>query len=167
MYYDNSTFKKRLSEEELQELSNSDSYNIQLSLYDDLVEEKEGQKVVKMDKFYFANSSTQLTPEIDVELDKVVSFMNAFPDAQLRIETYTDSRGGSSTNFTLTQGRSDAIKRHLVSKGVPATSILYSIGYGEDKILNNCTNGVFCIETLHKQNQRSLVVVLNDNVLFD
>ncbi|MEC7264851.1 MAG: OmpA family protein [Bacteroidota bacterium] len=162
-----STFKKRFSEDDLKELQNSDAFNIALELYDDLVEEKEGQKVVKLDKFYFANSATQLTPEIDAQLDKVVSFMNAFPDAQLRIETYTDSRGGSSTNFTLTQGRSDAIKKYLVSKGVPATSILYSIGYGEDKILNNCTNGVFCIETLHKQNQRSLIVVLNDNVLFD
>ena len=162
-----STYKKQFTEEDLQELANTDAYNVGLSLYDDLVEEKEGQKVVKMDKFYFGNSSTQLTPEIDSQLDKVVSFMNAFPDAQLRIETYTDSRGGSSTNFKLTQGRSDAIKKYLVSKGVPATSILYSIGYGEDKILNNCTNGVFCIETLHKQNQRSLIVVLNDNVLFD
>ncbi|WP_228237051.1 OmpA family protein [Allomuricauda sp. M10] len=162
-----STFKKRFAEEDLQGLAGSDAYNIELSLYDDLVEEKEGQKVVKLEKFYFANSAIQLTPEIDAQLDKVVSFIKAFPSAQLRIETYTDSRGGSSTNFTLTQGRSDAIKRYLVSKGVPATSILYSIGYGEDKILNNCTNGVFCIETLHKQNQRSLVVVLNDNVLFD
>lgn len=162
-----STFKKQFTEAELQELPNSDAYNIALELYDDLVEEKEGQMVVKLDKFYFANSATQLTPEIDAQLDKVVSFMKAFPEAQLRIETYTDSRGGSSTNFTLTQGRSDAIKKYLVSKGVPATSILYSIGYGEDKILNNCTNGVFCIETLHKQNQRSLIVVLNDNVLFD
>ena len=162
-----STYKKQFTEEDLHELANTDAYNIELSLYDDLVEEKEGQKVVKMDKFYFANSSTQLTPEIDAQLDKVVSFMKAFPEAQLRIETYTDSRGGSSTNFKLTQGRSDAIKRYLVGQGVSATSILYSIGYGEEKILNNCTNGVFCIETLHKQNQRSLIVVLNDNVLFD
>ena len=162
-----SIFKKRFNEEELQEMSNNESYNIGLYLYDDLVEEKEGQKVVKMDKFYFANSSTQLTPEITAELDHVVSFMKAFPNAQLRIETYTDSRGGTSTNYKLTQGRSDSIKKYLVNQGIPATSILYSIGYGEEKILNNCTNGVFCIEGLHKQNQRSLVVVLNDNVLFD
>jgi outer membrane protein OmpA-like peptidoglycan-associated protein len=67
----------------------------------------------------------------------------------------------------LTQERSDAIKKYLVESGVPATSVLYTIGYGEDKILNNCTNGVFCLEGLHKQNQRSLVVILNDNVLFD
>ena len=143
------------------------TFDIPVSLYDDLVEEREGQKVVKLDDFYFNTGSTQLNDGIKQELAKVVDFVKAFPDAQLRIETYTDSRGGSSTNFKLTQARSDAIKKYLVESGVPATTILYSIGYGEDKILNNCTNGVFCLETLHKKNQRSLVVVLNDNVLFD
>ncbi|MGN7515358.1 MAG: OmpA family protein [Allomuricauda sp.] len=161
-----SRYIERFNKEELDELQNG-SFDIGIALYDDLVEEREGQKVVKMDDFYFDTSSTQLTFEIEKELNKVVDFMKAFPEAQLRIETYTDSRGGSSTNFRLTQGRSDAIKRFLMDNGVPANSILYSIGYGEDKILNNCTNGVFCLETLHKQNQRSLVVVLNDNVLFD
>ncbi len=161
-----SRYIKQFKQEELDALQNN-SFDIGISLYDDLVEEREGQKVVKMDDFYFDTSSTQLTDEIKSELNKVVDFVKAFPQVQLRIETYTDSRGGNSTNFRLTQGRSDAIKKYLVENGVPATSILYSIGYGEDKILNNCTNGVFCLEGLHKQNQRSLVVVLNDNVLFD
>ncbi len=141
--------------------------NVELSLYDDLVEEREGQKVVKLDDFYFATSSVQLTPEITSQLDQVVEFVKAFPDVQLRIETYTDSRGGSSTNFKLTQSRSDVIKKYLVEQGVPSSNILYSVGYGEEKILNNCTNGVYCLEILHKKNQRSLIVVLNDNVLFD
>jgi len=161
-----SIFSQQFNEEDLQQLANN-TFDIDISLYDDLVEEKEGQKVVKMDEFFFSKSSTKLTPEIETELDKVVSFVKEFPQAQLRIETYTDSRGGSSTNYRLTQGRSDAIKQYLVQHGVSSNSILYSIGYGEDKILNNCTNGVFCIEMLHKQNQRSLVVVLNDNVLFE
>ena len=75
--------------------------------------------------------------------------------------------GGSSANFRLTQQRSDAIKKYLLDKGVPASNILYSVGYGEQKILNNCHNGAFCLEMLHKQNQRSLIVVLNDNVMFE
>lgn len=161
-----SRFIKKFEQEELDALQNG-TFDVPIAFYDDLVEEREGQKVVKMDDFYFKTSSTQLTDDIKSELTKVVDFAKAFPSAQFRIETYTDSRGGSSTNFRLTQARSDAIKKYLVEKGVPANSILYSIGYGEDKILNNCTNGVFCLETLHKQNQRSLVVVLNDNVLFD
>lgn len=161
-----SVFEKKLGVEQLEAMNNS-TFDIQIAEYDDLVEEKEGKKVVKMDKFYFATATTQLSPEIETELDKVAAFVKEFPQAQLRIETYTDSRGGSSFNYRLTQGRSDAIKKYLVSKGVPATNILYSIGYGEEKILNNCANGVFCIDALHKQNQRSLVVVLNDNVFFD
>ncbi|THV59355.1 OmpA family protein [Flagellimonas alvinocaridis] len=161
-----SVFSKQFTEEELQKLENT-TYDIGIALYDDLVEEKEGQKVVKLKKFFFDKNDVKLTAEIEAELDKVVAFAKNFPSAQLRIETYTDSRGGSSTNFRLTQARSDAIKRYLIQQGVPQATILYSIGYGEDKILNNCTNGVFCLEMLHQQNQRSLIVVLNDNVLFD
>ena len=161
-----SRYIEQLGVEELKALQNQ-SYDIGILLYDDLVEEREGQKVVKLNDFYFDTSSTQLTEEIKTELNKVVDFMKAFPEAQLRIETYTDSRGSSTSNFRLTQERSDAIKKYLVENGVPAINILYTIGYGEEKILNNCTNGVFCLESLHKQNQRSLIVVLNDNVLFD
>src|SRR6056297_203205 len=161
-----SRYIKKFGQDEL-DASQNGTFDVPISFYNDLVEEREGQKVVKMDDFYFKTSSTQLTDDIKKELAKVIDFVKAFPRAQLRIETYTDSRGGSSTNFRLTQARSDAIKKYLVEQGVPATNILYSVGYGEDKILNNCTNGVFCLETLHKKNQRSLIVVLNDNVLFD
>jgi outer membrane protein OmpA-like peptidoglycan-associated protein len=141
--------------------------DIGLSLYDDLVEEKEGQTVIKLRKFFFERNKSSVTPEIATELDKVVDVVKLFPNIQLRIETHTDSRGGSSTNFRLTQARSNAIKKYLLDNGVSSNNILYSIGYGEDKILNNCGNGVFCLEMLHKQNQRSLIVVLNDNVLFE
>ena len=161
-----SRYIKKFDQDELDALQNN-TFDVPVSFYDDLVEEREGQKVVKMDDFYFETSSTKVTDNIKTELDKVVAFVEAFPSAQLRIETFTDSRGGSSTNFKLTQGRSDNIKKYLVESGVPATNILYTIGYGEDKILNNCTNGVFCLEALHRKNQRTLVVVLNDNVLFD
>ncbi|WP_190811161.1 OmpA family protein [Flagellimonas sp. S3867] len=161
-----STLNQQLGEEELNAIGNS-PFDIEIASYDDLVEEKEGQMVVKMKNFFFGRSATQITPEIEAELDKAVAFVKGFPSVQLRIETHTDSRGGGSTNFRLTQSRSDAIKTYLIKKGVPSTNIIYSIGYGEDKILNNCTNGVYCIEMLHKQNQRSLIVVLNDNVLFN
>lgn len=161
-----SNFTKRFTEEDLREVEII-NYDVEISEYDDLVEKKEGQAVVKLKKFFFGRSLSQLTSEIETELDKVVAFVQDFPSVQLRIETYTDSRGGGSTNFRLTQSRSDAIKKYLVQNGVPSSNILYSIGYGEDKILNNCTNGVFCLEVLHKQNQRSLIVILNDNVLFE
>ena len=75
--------------------------DIGLSLYDDLVEEKEGQTVIKLRKFFFERNKSSVTPEIATELDKVVDVVKLFPNIQLRIETHTDSRGGSSTNFTM------------------------------------------------------------------
>jgi len=165
--------KKRYSifsiplDEQQMETFQQEALNLGLALYDDMVEEREGQKVVKLKDFYFSKGKSTMTDAVTNELDKVVDFVERFPSVQLRIETHTDSRGGSSTNFRLTQSRSDAIKNYLLENGVSNSNILYSIGYGEDRILNNCKNGVYCIEPLHKRNQRSLIVVLNDNILFD
>ncbi len=160
-----SLFKQNYGGEALDELKDLEA-NVGLVAYEDIVEDREGQKVIKLRQFYFSRNKATITPEIAIELDKVVEAIKLFPEIQLRIETHTDSRGGSATNFRLTQLRSDAIKKYLIDMGVSNSNILYSVGYGEDKILNNCKNGVYCIEVLHKKNQRSLFVVLNDNLLF-
>ena len=145
----------------------SSSLDISLIKLDALVQEREGQTVVKMNKFFFARGSYNITPEIATELDKAVDAVKKFPQLQLRIEAHTDSRGGSATNFRISQSRADAIKKYLIENGVAASNILYTVGYGEDKIINNCTNGVYCLEILHKQNERHLIVVLNYNLLND
>ncbi|NJB70917.1 outer membrane protein OmpA-like peptidoglycan-associated protein [Saonia flava] len=159
-----SIYKKDLDESALNDIQKMD-FHIDLALMDDLIEEKEGQEVIKLNKFFFDKGKSQITAEIAEELDKVVEAVHRFPEFQLRIESHTDSRGGSSTNFRLSQSRSDAIKKYLREKGVPESNLLYSVGYGEDKITNNCTNGVYCLDMLHRQNERSLIVVLNYNLL--
>lgn len=161
-----SSFSRELEPGKLKNASDL-SLDIPLISYDGIVEEKEGQKVLKLRKFYFDRGQTKITPDIALELDKVIKAVKMFPSMQLRIETHTDSRGSSSLNFRLTQARSNAIKKYLIDGGIAQANILYAVGYGEDKILNNCKNGVYCLEMLHKQNQRSLIVVLNDNILFD
>lgn len=161
-----SLFSKTYDELALKELQKN-TLDIDLALLDDLVEEKEDQTVIKMNKFFFGRGKTSITPEIAKELDKVVYAVQKFPQLQLRIESHTDSRGGGSTNFRLSRARSDTIKKYLLQHGVSTSNILYSVGYGEDKIINNCTNGVYCIDYLHKQNERSLVVILNYNLLYD
>lgn len=161
-----SDFSRTFGPEALASL-NGGPMDLNLLLVDDLVRETEDQTVIRMDKFYFDKNSTTVTPEIANELDKVVNAIKHFPQLQLRIEAHTDSRGGSASNFRLSQARADAIKSHLLSQGVPASNILYTIGYGEDKIINNCTDGVYCLEMLHQQNERHLIVVLNYNFLFE
>ena len=160
-----SMFKSAYNNYELESL-NTNNFNIDLAFIDDIVEETEDQNVIKLNKFYFSKGASEISPVISAELDKVVNAVKLFPQMQLRIESHTDSRGGSSSNFTLSQKRADAIKKYLLQQGVPSENILYSIGYGEDKLLNGCKDGVFCLEMLHNKNERSLIVVLNYKLLF-
>ncbi len=141
-------------------------YNKHLLMIDDLVEEREDQTVIKMQPFYFGKAKYQITSEIAAELDKAIHAIKSFPEMQLRIESHTDSRGGGATNFRLSQRRAEAIRDYLLEHGVSSSNILYTIGYGEDKILNNCKNGVFCLEQFHQKNERQLLVVLNYDLLY-
>ncbi len=139
----------------------SNDFNLGIVNLDDLIEDVEGQKVVSINKFYFAKGKSDLTEAITAELDKVVQVVERFPGIKLRIETHTDSRGYTKTNKNISQLRADAIKGYLLSKGVSTSNVVQAIGYGEEKILNNCKNGVYCLEFLHNQNKRTHFVVVN------
>ncbi len=135
--------------------------DIVMDKLNDLVRESEDQSIIKTDRFFFDRNSAVVKPEIAAELDKAVEAVRKFPELRLRIETHTDSRGSSTANLRLSQNRADAIKNYLLRQGTPAASIVEAKGYGEERILNNCTDGVYCLEMLHKQNERQLLVVLN------
>ena len=126
-----------------------------------LVAEAEGKTVVDIEKFFFARNRSDLTPAITGELDKVIDAISRFPQLQLRIETHTDSRGGGSANQKISQKRADVIKSYLLKNGASSSNILEAVGYGEEKIMNNCTNGVYCLDFLHEQNMRTLFVIAN------
>lgn len=160
-----SLYLETYQDEKLESLQKND-FNIGVKALEDVVEEKENQTVLKLRKFYFGKGRSTITPEIGVELDKVVDAVRKFPKLQLRIETYTDSRGSNSYNLKLSQDRSEAIKLYLLQSGVADDNILFTVGFGEEKITNNCTNGVFCLDMLHQQNERSLIVVLNYKTIF-
>jgi outer membrane protein OmpA-like peptidoglycan-associated protein len=154
-----SIFSKAYDEEGMEEIQKT-PYIMDLALLDDLIEEQEGKTVVDIDKFYFAKNKSVVNEQIALQLDKVVDVVKRFPELRLRIETHTDSRGSNWFNKKLSQDRSDAIKKYLISNGISSSVIIESIGYGEEKIKNNCTNGNYCLDFLHKQNERTLVEVV-------
>ena len=121
----------------------------------------EGKTVLKLEKFFFDKNKSIVTAAIALELDKVVDAVSRFPQLRLKIETHTDSRGSNTSNKKLSQRRSDAIKMYLLKNGLSSSNIVESIGLGEEKIKNNCTNGVYCLDFLHKQNERTLVEVVD------
>ena len=159
-----SVFTASYMENELEKVQNS-NLNLGLSFIDDLLTENEGKPVIKLQKFYFDTGKADITPSIQTELDKVVAAVQRFPLLKLIIETHTNSKGSKTSNQKLSQNRSDAIKYYLLQKGVISTSIVASIGYGEEKLTNKCADGVFCLDFLHKQNDRTLFVIANSEEL--
>ncbi len=155
-----SSFHKSFEGESLKELK-KEPLSVQLLSFDDVVAEKEGKQVIAVDKFFFARGKSNLTPSICSELDKIVEVVQNFSQLQFQIETHTNSRGSTRTNKAISQKRANAMRDYLVQKGVPRSNITGAIGYGEEKIKNKCKNGVYCLDFLHKQNERTLFVIQN------
>ncbi|MDT7829551.1 OmpA family protein [Pricia sp. S334] len=155
-----STFSKTYYSEELENLGQS-PLKIELTSIADIVKEAEGKMVLDINKFFFATGQSNLTPEITMEIDKVVDAVKKFPNLKFSIETHTDSRGGRSSNQRISEQRSAAIADYLLKNGVSSDNITQVRGFGEDKIVNDCSDGVYCLEFLHQQNLRTLFVVEN------
>ncbi|WP_027078253.1 OmpA family protein [Maribacter antarcticus] len=154
-----SMFSMSLTPEQMRDLKGV-LFNIGFEVFDDLVEEKEGQKVIKLSEFYFDKGKSVVNAAIALELDKVVEMARKFPEIRLAIATHTDSKGSSSSNLKLSQSRSKAIQSYLIKKGVSQTTIVEALGYGEEKLTNNCVNGAYCLDFLHKQNERTFIKIV-------
>jgi len=154
------TYAKKFGKSDIDALGNK-SLEIELAYVDDVIGQTEDKTVIKMKDFFFAKGKSLVTSDIALELDKAVKAAKSFPEMKLRIESHTDSRGSNSANKRLSQNRADAIRDYLVSNGVRSENISSASGYGEERLVNNCKNGVYCLDFLHKQNERTLIVISN------
>jgi len=91
-------------------------------------------------------------------LDNLVKLFRENNNLKFELRSHTDCRGSYEYNDDLSSKRAKAVTDYMVKKGVPR-SIIVSKGYGERELLNNCTDGVFCEESLHEQNRRTEFIV--------
>ncbi|WP_255208154.1 MULTISPECIES: OmpA family protein [unclassified Myxococcus] len=82
----------------------------------------------------FPVGQSTLSDEELRNLDAVADYLKANPGVSLRIEGHTDSTGPDELNRTLSQERADAVRTHLIQRGV-ASSRLTAKGYGPDRPL--------------------------------
>ena len=78
-----------------------------------------------------------LRPESQVELDKLVSYMNEHPKYKVELQSHTDCRGSYAYNERLSENRSKSCVNYILSKGISKTNITAK-GYGEYQLLENC-----------------------------
>jgi len=125
------------------------------------IEEEDGEalQVVELEYVNYELDKSDIKPDVAATLDRLIALLKEFPDLEIRIESHTDSRGSDDYNMLLSKKRARAAFDYVVSKGIDPKRLLYR-GFGETKLLNNCTNGVDCTEEQHEVNRRSIVKVV-------
>ncbi len=101
----------------------------------------------------FLKGEYSIKPAAAVELDKLFSILQNNPYYRIELSSHTDSRGNDKDNLILSQHRADAAAEYLYAKGIARERVL-AVGYGETKLLNECHNGILCLEEDHQINNR-------------
>ena len=73
-----------------------------------------------------------LKPAAEEALKKVAVVLSQFPESQVTIEGYTDSKGGKAVNLPLSRERAGAVKDWLVKNGNVAAANITAKGLGEE-----------------------------------
>jgi outer membrane protein OmpA-like peptidoglycan-associated protein/tetratricopeptide (TPR) repeat protein len=119
-------------------------------LNDILLEEVFLEKVVVQFDFEKWN----IKPAFLTGLEEVARVMKKSKKYHLHIGAYADSQGTHEFNLELSNKRAAAVVKYLLDKGVDKTRIT-SIGFGEQLLLNSCSNGVDCSDEEHAKNRRA------------
>lgn len=116
-------------------------------------------KILALKPIYFDLNKALITPVAAIELDKVVKLMLENPTMVIELGSHTDSRSSAKYNQALSQKRANASAAYIISKGIDP-SRLNKIGYGETKLLNECSDGVPCSNEMHALNRRTEFIII-------
>lgn len=103
---------------------------------------------------YFDFDKSDIRVEAALDLEKILDVMNQYPKMKLDIRSHTDSRGSFKYNEVLSDRRAKSTINWLIKNGINKNRLVGK-GYGENKLVNNCSDGVDCTEDEHQLNRRS------------
>jgi outer membrane protein OmpA-like peptidoglycan-associated protein/tetratricopeptide (TPR) repeat protein len=104
-------------------------------------------------------NKSNLTDYSKNKLVDVIKIMNDNPNLKIEIASHTDSRGPAVYNLWLSEMRAKTAVAYIKSKIVNPDRI-EAKGYGEEKLLNDCSDGNPCNDKLHLQNRRTEFIII-------
>ncbi|MBP6183428.1 MAG: OmpA family protein [Saprospiraceae bacterium] len=117
--------------------------------------------VINLPNIYYNFNDASIRPDAKPDLDALATILKQFPDVKIELASHTDSRGSESYNRTLSQRRADNALKYLTNKGV-RRSRLKGVGYGENQLKNQCSDGVTCSDVDHQVNRRTEFRIAGD-----
>lgn len=117
---------------------------------------------IVINPIYFDFDLYSIREDAEYELEHIVTVMKNHPEMVIKIESHTDSRGTREYNKMLSDKRAKSTKDYIISRGIASKRIESAIGYGEDKLLNDCKdeNQPKCSEEEHQKNRRSYFYIV-------
>lgn len=114
---------------------------------------KAGNAVV-LNNVFFDTDSYELESESEIELNKLVEFLNENSSVKLSVDGHTDNEGSAVHNKQLSRQRAEAVRDYLISKGIDNDRITVN-GYGAEKpVADNST------EEGRARNRRTEITIL-------
>ncbi|WP_240315457.1 OmpA family protein [Aquimarina longa] len=126
---------------------------VEINLGDDL------SKILQLDPIYFDLDDASIRPESEVELQKIISAMNKYPELKIEVRSHTDSRSSHWYNKKLSVKRMRATVKYIIEKGGIHWRRTKGKAYGERQLINNCTDENPCTEEEHQENRRSEFII--------
>jgi outer membrane protein OmpA-like peptidoglycan-associated protein/tetratricopeptide (TPR) repeat protein len=124
-------------------------------LLNDIVLEEE---FLSKEVIHFAFDKSIISSEDKMKLDGIVKILKGTSTASLSVTAHADSRGTHKYNKALSERRAAAVVNYVSSKGINRKRI-ESIAFGEELLLNTCSDGVECAEEEHAKNRRAEIKV--------
>jgi outer membrane protein OmpA-like peptidoglycan-associated protein/tetratricopeptide (TPR) repeat protein len=87
---------------------------------------------IVLKNIFFDFNKSDLKPESQVELDKLVQLMQDNPTVKIQIEGHTDNIGNAADNMKLSDNRAKAVVSYLVGKNISITRLIAK-GFGATK----------------------------------
>lgn len=142
-------------------LSMAIDININLPQFDNrdlLLSKYKVDQIFRLENIYYDFDKWNIRADASVELDKVVAFLNENPDIIVELGSHTDSRGSFKYNERLSDRRAESAVSYIIANGIGNKRITAK-GYGETKLVNQCSDGVKCSDQEHQDNRRTEIKI--------
>ncbi|MCI0750760.1 MAG: OmpA family protein, partial [Flammeovirgaceae bacterium] len=130
-------------------LNTKDLYDGEL-LNDIVLEEVYVEKAVIL----FDYNNRDIKTEWNKSLNHIIRTLRKYPKSTLSIGAHADARGTKQYNKQLSEKRAQAVVDYFIAQGISRNRI-EATGFGEELILNLCSDGVECQEEDHSKNRRA------------
>jgi outer membrane protein OmpA-like peptidoglycan-associated protein len=114
--------------------------------------------ILELNPIYFDLDKSNIRPDAEVELAKIIEIMNDHPNMVVELSSYTDCRESKKYNQVLSDKRAKASVDYIKAK-ITKPERITGKGYGETNLVNACSCddniGANCTEAEHQKNRRT------------